>query len=134
DAFAEFPDLGLLGIVEEYVLCRSVVETDLACKGSLGVVKMAAFGLDDAAHLAGIFLFPLGDDVIVGFNFKQSFEDERKALRRRFFERQNLDVVIVDPQMPAMAFDRRFGKVVIEKGVVLEFGRIDLIGLEVERS
>src|ERR1700730_11258215 len=35
--------------------------------------------------------------------------------------------------MPAMAFDRRFGKVVIEKGVVLEFGKIEFCGMEVER-
>ena len=126
DAFAEFPDLGFLGIVEKYVLCRSVVETDLAREGTLGVVKVAALGLDDAAHLAGILFFPFGDDVIVRFDFEQSFEDERKALRGGFFECQNLDVVIVHAQMPAMAFDGRFGKVVIEEGVVLEFGGIEL--------
>src|SRR5271168_3429035 len=36
--------------------------------------------------------------------------------------------------MPAMTFDRRFGKVVIEKGLVLEFGEIEFCGMEVERS
>src|SRR5271156_6956113 len=36
--------------------------------------------------------------------------------------------------MPAMAFDRRFGKVVIEERIVLEVGGIDFIWLEVERS
>src|SRR5580704_5946865 len=41
DAFTEFPDLGFLGIIEEYVLCRGVVKTDLARKGTFGVVKMA---------------------------------------------------------------------------------------------
>src|ERR1700688_3489098 len=36
--------------------------------------------------------------------------------------------------MPAMTFDRRFGKVVVEKGIVLEFGEIEFYGMEVERS
>src|SRR5258708_30434722 len=36
--------------------------------------------------------------------------------------------------MPAMTFDRRFGKVVVEKGVVLESGEIEFCGMEVERS
>ena len=78
-------------------------------------MKMAALGLDGAAHLAGILLFPFGDDVIVRFDFEQSFEDQRKTLRRRFLEGQNLDVVVVDAQMSAMAFDRRFGQVVVEE-------------------
>ena len=51
DAFTEFPDLGFLGIIEEHVLRRSVVEVDLAGEGSFGVVEMAAFGLDDAGIL-----------------------------------------------------------------------------------
>ena len=97
-------------------------------------MKVAALGLDDPAHLAGIFFFPLRDDVIVRLHFEQSFEDERKALGRRLFERQDLDVVVVDAQMPAMAFEVRFGKVVVEKGVVLEFGEIELVGMEVQRS
>ncbi len=95
---------------------------------------MAALGLDDPAHLAGIFLFPFRDDVIVGFHFEQAFEDERKALGGRLLERQNLDVVVVHAQMPAMAFDGRFGKVVVEEGVVLEFGEFEFVGMEVERS
>ena len=134
DAFTEFPDLGFLGIVEEHVLCGSVVETDLAEERTLGVVKVAALGLDDPAHLAGIFFFPFRDDVIVGFDFEQAFEDERKALGGRFLEGQNLDVVIVHAQMPAMTFERRFGEVVIEKGVVLEFGEFEFVGMEVECS
>src|SRR5258708_4202841 len=36
--------------------------------------------------------------------------------------------------MPAMTFDRRFREVVIEKGVVLEFGKIEFCGMEVKRS
>ena len=110
----------------------SVVETDLACERSLGVVKMAALGLDDPAHFAGIFLFPFRDDVIVRFDFEQAFEDEGKALRGRLLECQNLDVVIVHAQMSAVAFERRFGQVVIEEGVVLELGEIEFVGMKVE--
>src|SRR5258708_32610115 len=95
---------------------------------------MTALGLDDPAHLAGIFLFPFRDDVIVRFHFKQSFEDKGEALGGRLLERQNLDVVVVHSQMPAMAFHGRFGKVVVEEGVVLEFGEFEFVGIEVERS
>src|SRR6267143_1485822 len=95
---------------------------------------MPSLGLDDPAHLAGIFLFPFRDDVIVGFHFEQSFEDEREALGGRFLERQNLDVVIVHSQISAMAFDGRFGEVIVEKGVVFELGEIEFVGMEVERS
>src|SRR5229473_8327248 len=134
DAFAEFPDLGFLGIVEQYVLRGCVVHVDLADEGSLGVVKMPSLGLDDPAHLAGIFLFPFRDDVIVGFHFEQSIENERKALGRRFLERQNLDVVIVHSQISAMAFEWRFGEVIVKEGVVFELGEIEFVGMEVERS
>ena len=130
DSFAEFPDLGFLGIVEEHVLGGRVVETDLTRERALGVVKMAALRLDHAAHLAGIFLFPFRHDVIIRFHFEQPFEDERETLGGRFFERQNLDVVIVYREMSAMALDGRFGKVVIEEGVVLEFGEFEFVRVE----
>src|SRR5271156_6931496 len=95
---------------------------------------MTALGLDDPAHLARIFFFPFRDDVKVRFHFKQAFEDERKALGGRLLERQNLDVVVGHAEMPAMAFNRRFGKVVVEEGVVFELGEIEFVWIEVERS
>src|SRR5260370_19618346 len=134
NAFADCPYLGFLGIVEKHVLCGSVVKTDLASERALGVVKVAALSLDDPAHFAGIFFFPLRDGVIVRFHFEQAFEDERKALCGRLLERQNLDVVVVHAEMPAVAFQGRFGKVVVEKGVGFEFGEVELVGMEVERS
>ena len=124
DPFAEFADLRFLGIVEEHVLCWRIVQIDLAGERPLGVVKVAALGLNDPAHLAGIFLFPLGHDVIVRFHFEQPFKDEWKALRGRFFERQDFDVVVVDAEMAAVAFERGFREVVVEKGVVLELGEL----------
>src|SRR5271169_4577709 len=134
DGFAELLDLAFFRIVEEHVLCGGVVETDLARERPLGIVKMAPFGLDDATHFAGIFFFPFRDDVIVCFDFQQVFEDERKALGGRLLERQNLDVVVIHTQMPAVAFERRFGKVVVEEGVVFKLGAFEFIGMEVERS
>ena len=132
NAFAQFADLGLLGIVEQHVLCGSVVETDLTCEGALGVVKMAAFRLDHPAHFAGILLFPLRDDVEVRLDFEQAFEDKGKALRGRLFKRQDLDVVVVDAKISTVTFERRFGQVVIEEGVVLELGEIEFVGMKVE--
>ena len=77
-------------------------------------------------------LLPFGDDVVVGLHFEQAFENERKALGGRLFQRQDLDVVVVHAQMAAMAFEVRFAEVVVEKRVVLEFGEFELVGVEVE--
>ena len=71
-------------------------------------MKVAALGLNDPARFARVFLFPFRDDVIVRLNFEQAFEDERKALRGRFLEREYLDVVIVQAKMSAVAFEMRF--------------------------
>src|SRR5258708_6886960 len=35
--------------------------------------------------------------------------------------------------MPAMTFERRLGQVVIEEGVVFEFGEFEFVGVKVER-
>src|SRR3984893_1390034 len=134
DAFTQFSDLALFRIVEQHILRSRVIHVDLADEGSLGVVKMAALALDDSAHLAGIFLFPFRHDVIIGFHFKQALEDERKALSGRLFERQHFDVIIVYAKMSAMAFDRRFGEIVVEEGVVFEFSEFEFVRMEVERS
>ena len=84
---------------------------------------MPALGLDGPARLAGVFFLPLGHDVVVGLDFEQAFEDQRKALRGRFLEGQNLDVVVVKAQMSAMAFESGLGKVVVKEGVVFELAR-----------
>ena len=134
NAFAELPDLGFLGIVEEHVLRGGVVQTDLASERTLGVVKVAALGLDKPAHLAGILFFPLRDDVVVGFHFEKPLKDEGKALGGRFLERQDLDVVVVHTEMPAVAFQKRFGKVVVEESVVLELRVLEFVRVEIQRS
>src|ERR1700736_2133758 len=67
-AFAKFPHLRFPGIVEEHILRAGVVQIHLTHEGSLGVVKMAALGLDVAAGLARRFFPPFGHDVIVGGN------------------------------------------------------------------
>ena len=72
--------------------------------------------------------------MVVRFDFEQALEDERKALRGRLLERQNLDVVVVHAQVAAMAFEVRFREVVIKKRVVLEPGRVELLRIEVERA
>src|SRR5271156_1473997 len=95
---------------------------------------MATLGLDNAPHFSGILLFPVRHHVIAGFDFEKAFEDERKALGGGFLEGQNLDVIIVHAEMATVAFDRRLGKVVIEEGVVFEFGEFQLVGMEIERS
>ena len=132
DRVAEFPDLGFLRVVGENVLLRGVVQIDLAEERALGVVEMPALGLDRAPRLARILLFPFVNDVIIRFDFEQTLEDQREALGGRLLERQNLDVVVVQAQIPAMAFEMRLAEVVVEKRVVFEFGVFEFVRREVE--
>src|SRR6266481_2959721 len=97
-------------------------------------MEVAALRLNRFARLARILFLPLRDDVEVSLHFKKVFEDERKALGRRFFEGQNLDVVVVEPQMAAMALQVRFAKVVVEKWVVLQPRELEFVGREIQRS
>ena len=134
DAFAEFADLGFLGIVEQDILGGGIVETDLTREGTLGVVKVTAFGLKDPAHFAGVFLLPLGNDVVVRLHFEQAFEDEREALRGRLLQSQNFHEVVVDAEISAVTLHGGFRQVIIEKGIVFELRELELVGVEVERS
>ena len=95
-------------------------------------MEVTALRLDDPPSLTGIFPLPFRDDVIVGFNFKKPLEDERKTLRGRLLECEDPDVVIVEPEMPSVAFEMRLAKIIIEKGVVLELSKIALCRREVE--
>src|SRR5437899_3109419 len=106
----------------------------MAHQGPLGVMEVAALRLNRFARLARILFLPLRDDVEVSLHFEKVFENERKALGRRFFEGQNLNVVVVEPQMPAMAFQVRFTKVVVEKRVVLEACELELERRKIQNS
>src|SRR5579872_7462666 len=97
-------------------------------------MEVAALGLNRFARLARILSLPLRDDVKVGLYFEKVLEDQWKALGRGLFEGQDLDVVIVELQMSAMAFQVRFAKVVVEKRVVLEPGELKFLGREVQHS
>jgi hypothetical protein len=55
-----------------------------------------------------------------------------EALGGRFFERQYPHVIVVDAEVRSVAFEMGFAEVVIEKGVVFEAGRFDLLGGRVE--
>jgi len=54
-------------------------------------------------------------------------------LRCRFFESQDFDVVIVEPEMPSVAFEVRFAEIIVEKSVVLQSRMFDFVWCEVER-
>ncbi len=110
----------------------SVVQIYLADEGVFGVVEVTALGLNDPPHLPRVFFLPLGHDVVVGLNFEQPFEDQGKALGGRFFERQNFEVVVVQPQMAPVTFEMGFAEVVVEKCVVLEPGEFDLVRGKIE--
>src|ERR1700682_1194210 len=98
----------------------------------LGIVKVSALGLNHPSGFARIFFLPFRHNMVVSLDFEQALEDERKALRGRFFERQNPHVIVVEAEVPSVAFEMGFAEVVIEKGVVLEPGRFDLLRGKVE--
>ena len=88
DAFAQFADLGFLRVVHQNIRWRSIRDVEVAYKGALRVVEVAALRLDRLPCLAGILFLPLRDDVEVGLHFEKVLEDERKALGRGLLERQ----------------------------------------------
>ena len=83
---------------------RSVVKVHLADERVLRIVKVPALGLNHPSDFARIFFRPFGHNVVVGLDFQQAPEDQRKALCRRFFERQYPHVVVVDAEVPSVAF------------------------------
>src|SRR6266403_4449225 len=106
---------------------RRVIEVDLTDERVLCIMKVPTLGLNHPSGFARIFFRPFGNNVVVGLDFEQTLEDQRKALCRRFFEGQNPHVIVVDAEMPSVAFEMGFAEVVIEKGVVCEPGGFDLL-------
>jgi len=113
-------------------MCRCVIKVHLADERVLRIVKVPALGLNHSSGFARIFFLPFGHNVVVGLDFEQAFEDQRKTLRGWFFECQNPDVMVVNAEVPSVAFEMGFAEVVIEKGVVLEPGRYDFLRGKVE--
>src|SRR5579871_457360 len=134
DSLTELADLGLLRIIHKNVGRRCVGNIQVAHERALGVVEVTAFRLDCLASLTGIFLLPLRDDVEVCLHFEKALENEREGLGRWLFEGENLDVVIVEAEMAAMAFEVRFAEVVVEKRIVLEPCKPEFQRREIQRS
>src|SRR5258708_35447752 len=106
---------------------RRVVEVDLTDERMFRIMKVPTLGLNHPSGFARILFRPFGNNVVVGLDFEQTLEDQRKTLRRRFFERQNPHVIVVDAEVPSVAFEMGFAEVVIEKGVVIEPCQFDLL-------
>src|SRR5260370_13969493 len=106
---------------------RRVVEVNLTDERVFRIMKVPTLGLNHPSGFARIFFRTFGNNVVVGLDFEQTLEDQRKTLRRRFFEGQNPHVIVVDAEMSSVAFEMGFAEVVIEKGVVSEPGRFDLL-------
>src|SRR5580704_13668369 len=93
---------------------------------------MPALGLYGPPSLARVLFLPLACDVVVGLDFEKAFEKQRKALRGRLLQSQNLEVVVVKSQMSPVAFQHGLREVVVEEGVVIEPRRRDLFWGEIE--
>src|SRR5712664_3043559 len=111
---------------------RRIGEIHLTNERMLRIVEVPALGMNHPSGFARIFSLPFGHNVVVGLDFEQSLEDQRKALRGGFFERQNPHVIVVEAEVPSVAFEMGFAEVVIEKGVMFEPGRFDLLRGKVE--
>jgi len=86
-------------------MCGCVIKVHLADERVLRIVKVPALRLNYSPGFARIFFLPFGHNVVVGLDFEQALEDQRKALRGRFFERQNPDVIVVNAEVPSVAFE-----------------------------
>jgi hypothetical protein len=71
----------------------------------LRIVEVPALGLNHPSRFARIFFLPFGHNVAVGLDFEQALEDKRKALRGGFFESQNPHVIVVETEVPSVAFE-----------------------------
>src|SRR5207249_346873 len=90
--------------------------------------------LNLASRLAGLLFFPFRNNVVVGPDAQKALEQERKGVGGRLYESKNLNVVIADAKIPAMAFEMRFRQVVVEKRVVFQFRLFKLEGIKIQRS
>src|SRR5208283_5962141 len=88
--------------------------------------------MDEAPALGRVLFYPLTANEIVGLDFEKFLENQRKGLRGRLLERQHLDVIVVQPQKPSMAFEMGFAEVVVEEGVVLQPGVFDFDRREIQ--
>ena len=88
--------------------------------------------MNEAPALGRVLFLPLTAKKIVGFDFEEPFEDQRKALRGRLFERQHLHVVVVNAKESSVAFDVGFREVVVEKCVPPKSGALDLEWREIQ--
>src|SRR5581483_7962881 len=71
-------------------------------------------------------------DVIIGFNFQEPLENQREGLGGRLFERQDFDEMIIEPQVPAMAFEVGLAQMPVKKRIVLEMSGLELARIEVQ--
>ena len=105
DALPEFPNLGLFRIVGQNVMRRRIVEIHLTDERMLRIVEVPALGLNHPSGFARIFFLPFCHNVVVGLDFEQALKDQRKALRGGFFERQNPHIIVVETEVPPVAFE-----------------------------
>ncbi len=92
---------------------------------------MAAAGVNPPARLRRVLPLPFGRYKEVTLDFEELLEEQRETLRRGLFQREHLDVVVVQAQKSTMAFEMRLAEIEVEKGVVFEFREVELLGCEV---
>jgi len=76
-------------------------------------MEVAAFSVNYSSTCAGIFFSPFRDNVIVGVNCEQALENQRKAVGGGFFERQNLYVIVIEPEVASMTFKMGLTEVIV---------------------
>ena len=76
--------------------------------------------------LVRTFFPPFRGNKKVRTHSEQFLEDQREALRGRFFQCQHFDVIVVYPEKTAMALQMGFTQVVVQKRVVFQTGTLDL--------
>ena len=101
------------GVVDEYVLDAGggIRSVEVAQERALGGVVVPAAGVDQAVSLVGRLLHPLRGHEKVGLDLEKPLEHKREAGGGRLAERENLQVVVVQAEVPPVALDRGFGEI-----------------------
>src|SRR5690349_2594558 len=95
---------------------------------------MPTFRLDGAPGSAWFLFVPFGDDMEVRVHIEQTLKQERECVSGGFLEREHLDEVVADTEVPAVAFEMGLGQIVVEERVVLTCGEVEFQRIEVQSS
>src|SRR6266849_8176953 len=77
---------------------------------------------------------PFGNDVEIGADLKQFLEQERASFTGQLLQRENLDVVVVEAQVPTMCFKLGVAELEVEIPAAREVRAKNFEGAEIDEA